>query len=29
MKIVFIFGKERAKIEIYDANEQVWRVPSK
>lgn len=23
-----IFAKERAKIEIYKANEKIWRIPS-
>lgn len=28
IKIVIIFAKERAKIEIYNANEKIWRIPS-
>jgi len=29
IKIVIIFAKERPKIEIYNANEKVWKIPSK
>jgi hypothetical protein len=29
MKILVIFSKERAKIEIWNPNEKIWRIPSK